>query len=277
GGSARGRAAQRGRVRHPRRCLRLQGHDRYRTGSPHPGHLRRARRAALQGPRVSNLLRALRRRVSRRARAFPPVRAWRGRESLHRTRRDGGPAHRARGAAVAQGASSGSPQGDRVTVMVRFLGSGNAFSDGGRANAAIHVTAPGVSLLLDCGGSALPAIKKHLDPASIDAIAVTHLHGDHFGGITFLVLEQHFAGRKRELVVGGPPSLDQRLGADLFICEASYFDSDDPAHISYRQLMAHRAQLGAKRIVLTHLGAETLAHLTELELEHAQDGTVVEV
>jgi len=244
-----------------------------------------------------------------------------------------------------------------VTVMVRFLGSGNAFSDGGRANAAIHVTAPGVSLLLDCGGSALPAIKKHVDPASIDAIAVTHLHGDHFGGITFLVLEQHFAGRKRELVVGGPPSLDQRLraaeqalypdffgrvelgfplrtlvlaekptelggaqvsalevrhvrlsephglrvkvggaliaysgdarwsehlipvarGADLFICEASYFDSDDPAHISYRQLMAHRAQLGAKRIVLTHLGAETLAHLTELELEHAQDGTVVEV
>ena len=244
-----------------------------------------------------------------------------------------------------------------MTIRVHFLGSGNAFSDGGRANAAIHVTAPGVSLLLDCGGSALPAIKKHVDPATIDAIAVTHLHGDHFGGITFLVLEQHFAGRTRELVSGGPPSLEQRLraeeqalypdffghvqlgfphrtvvlgaeptslggarvsalpvrhvrlaephglrvevagkliaysgdarwtehlaavakGADLFICEASYFDREDPAHICYRQLMEHRSEIGAKRIVLTHLGAETLARVSELELEYAVDGTLIEV
>ena len=100
-----------------------------------------------------------------------------------------------------------------MTVRIQFLGSGNAFSDGGRANAAIHVTAPGVSLLLDCGGSALPAIKKHGDPSTIDAIAVSHLHGDHFGGIPFFVLEQHFAGRTRPLVVGGPPSLERRLRA----------------------------------------------------------------
>ena len=229
-----------------------------------------------------------------------------------------------------------------MTVRVQFLGSGNAFSDGGRANAAIHLTARGVSLLLDCGGSALPAIKKYVDPATIDAIAVTHLHGDHFGGITFFVIEQHFAGRTRPLAIGGPPSLERRLraaeqalfpdfgneprelggarvralpvrhirlaephglrvevdgkviaysgdarwseelipiadGADLFICEASYFDRDDPAHISYRQLMAHRYELGARRIVLTHLGAETLAHLAEVELEHAVDGTSLEV
>lgn len=244
-----------------------------------------------------------------------------------------------------------------MTVRVQFLGSGNAFSDGGRANAAIHLTAPGVSLLLDCGGSAVPAIKKHVDPASIDAVAVTHLHGDHFGGITFLVLEQHFAGRKKPLVVGGPPSLEQRLraeeqalfpdffgpstlgfplstvvlgpeptelggarvtalpvrhvrlaephglrvevagkllaysgdarftehlvavakGSDLFICEASFFDRDDPSHISYRQVMAHRNEFEAKRIVLTHLGAETLARLSDLELEHTTDGAVIEL
>ena len=66
-------------------------------------------------------------------------------------------------------------------------------------------------------------------------------------------------------------------GADLFICEASYFDRDDPAHISYRTLMEHRDELGAKRIVLTHLGAETLARLSEIELEHTNDGMVIEV
>ena len=244
-----------------------------------------------------------------------------------------------------------------MTVRVQFLGSGSAFSDGGRANAAIHVTAPGVSILLDCGGSALPAIKKHVDPGTIDAIAVTHLHGDHFGGIPFLVIERHFMGPKRPLVVGGPPSLEKRLraeeqalypdffgptplgfpfstvvlgseptelggarvsalpvrhvamaephglrvevggkliaysgdarwtehlaavakGADLFICEATFFERDDPSHISYRQLMAHRKEIEAKRIVLTHLGAETLAHLSDLELEYSVDGSVIEV
>src|SRR5213592_4331446 len=132
---------------------------------------------------------------------------------MHRARRHGGAATRPRGDLVAEGAPARRRQRDRVTVRVHFLGSGNAFSDGGRANAAILVSAPGVSLLLDCGGSALPAIKKHLDPAAIDAIAVTHLHGDHFGGITYFVIAQHFAGRKRPLHLGGPPSLSARLRA----------------------------------------------------------------
>ncbi len=244
-----------------------------------------------------------------------------------------------------------------MTVRVTFIGSGNAFADGGRSHACIHVSAPGVSLLLDCGGSALPAIKREIDPEAIDAIAISHLHGDHFGGIPYLVVEQHFAGRTAPLTIGGPRALAQRLraaesalypdffrrtkvafkvqetvlgaseiefggalvsalpvrhvaesdphglrvrvgdrlvaysgdatwsdelarvakGADLFICDASFFDTDDPSHISYRTLMSHRAELDCKRIVLTHLGAETLARIGELELEHAVDGSIIEV
>jgi len=81
-----------------------------------------------------------------------------------------------------------------MAVRVTFIGSGNAFADGGRSHACIHVSAPGVSLLLDCGGSSLPAVKREIDPEAIDAIAISHLHGDHFGGIPYLVVEQHFAG-----------------------------------------------------------------------------------
>ncbi len=237
-------------------------------------------------------------------------------------------------------------------IGIRFLGSGNAFADGGRSHACIHVTAPGVSLLLDCGGSALPAITGSGLADGIDAIAVSHLHGDHFGGIPYLVIQQHFAGRKRPLTVAGPRALATRLGmseqglypdffgrtklnfevrvvplgadavplggamvsalpvdhvplsdpqglrihlgerliaysgdatwterlphvakgADLFICEATNFETDDPAHLSYRTLMKHRGELDCRRIVLTHLGASTLARLTELELEYATDG-----
>lgn len=240
-----------------------------------------------------------------------------------------------------------------MALRITFIGSGNAFADGGRSHACIHISAPGVSLLLDCGASSLPAIKREIDPEAIDAIAVSHLHGDHFGGIPFLVIEQHFAGRRAPLLIGGPRGLPGRLraaeaalypdffkktmlgypvremtlgsadtefggarvsahpvrhvadsephglrvrvgakviaysgdatwsddlgllakGADLFICDASYFDTDDPSHISYRTLMSHRGELDCKRIVLTHLGAETLARIGELDVDHAVDGT----
>jgi ribonuclease BN (tRNA processing enzyme) len=97
-----------------------------------------------------------------------------------------------------------------VTVTIRFLGTGNAFADGGRSHACIHLEAPGASLLFDCGGSSLPVIKKAMDPATIQAIAISHLHGDHFGGIPYLVMEQHYAGRTAPLAIGGPRDLRQR-------------------------------------------------------------------
>lgn len=240
-----------------------------------------------------------------------------------------------------------------MPLRVTFIGSGNAFADGGRSHACIHVSAPGVSLLLDCGGSSLPAIKREVDPEAIDAIAISHLHGDHFAGIPFLVIEQHYKGRTAPLAIGGPRALSDRLrlaesalypdffsetkigfeiretvlgpsetelggalvsalpvkhvaesdphglrvrvgdkvvaysgdatwsddlprvakGADLFICDATYFDLDEPSHLSYRALMSHRDELDCKRIVLTHLGAEMLARIGELDLDHAVDGT----
>ena len=97
-----------------------------------------------------------------------------------------------------------------MTVNVRFLGTGNAFADGGRSHACIHLEAPGASLLLDCGGSSLPAIKKAMDPKAIQAIAISHLHGDHFGGVPYFVIEQHFAGRTTPLAIGGPRELETR-------------------------------------------------------------------
>ena len=97
-----------------------------------------------------------------------------------------------------------------MTVKVRFLGTGNAFADGGRSHACIHLEATGASLLLDCGGSSLPAIKKALDPATIQAIAISHLHGDHFGGVPYFLMEQYFASRKAPLAIGGPAELQQR-------------------------------------------------------------------
>jgi ribonuclease BN (tRNA processing enzyme) len=97
-----------------------------------------------------------------------------------------------------------------MSVTIRFLGTGNAFADGGRSHACIHLEAPGASLLLDCGSSSLPAIRRTLDPATLQAVAVSHLHGDHFGGVSSLVMQQHFAKRSAPLAVGGPRELRER-------------------------------------------------------------------
>jgi ribonuclease BN (tRNA processing enzyme) len=107
-------------------------------------------------------------------------------------------------------AAAGRTERDLLTVRIRFLGTGNAFADGGRSHACIHLEATGASLLLDCGGSSLPAIKRAVDPATIQAIAISHLHGDHFGGIPYFVMEQYFAGRTAPLTIGGPRELQHR-------------------------------------------------------------------
>jgi ribonuclease BN (tRNA processing enzyme) len=97
-------------------------------------------------------------------------------------------------------------------VKIQFVGSGDAFGSGGRFQACISVRATGGHVLLDCGASSLVALKRlGLAPSSVDTVIVSHLHGDHFGGIPFLVLDQQFARRERPLIVAGPPGLSERV------------------------------------------------------------------
>ena len=98
-----------------------------------------------------------------------------------------------------------------MSVVVRFLGTGSASAPGGRSHSCVLVRGDTAVLLLDCGASALPAITRDLDAGEIDAVLVSHLHGDHFGGIPFLLMEQHYAGRTRPLVICGPRDLEWRV------------------------------------------------------------------
>lgn len=99
-----------------------------------------------------------------------------------------------------------------VEAIVQFLGSGDAFGAGGRLQTCISVRAGASHALLDCGASSLIAMKRlGVDPMSVDAVVVSHLHGDHFGGIPFMVLDAQFARRKRPLLVAGPPGTHERV------------------------------------------------------------------
>ena len=48
------------------------------------------------------------------------------------------------------------------------------------------------------------------DPGEIAAVFVSHLHGDHFGGLPFLILDGQFSRRTRPLAVVGPPGTATR-------------------------------------------------------------------
>ena len=61
-------------------------------------------------------------------------------------------------------------------------------------------------------------------------------------------------------------------GADLFICEAYFFDKKVKFHMDYATLMRHRAELGCRRLVVTHMADDMLARLQHLEAETAEDG-----
>jgi ribonuclease BN (tRNA processing enzyme) len=103
---------------------------------------------------------------------------------------------------------------DLTAVTVTFAGCGDAFGSGGRFQACIHLQGLGLDtpVLLDCGATSLTALRRcGLDPGEIGAVFVSHLHGDHFGGLPFLVLDGQFSRRTAPLVVAGPPGTHIRL------------------------------------------------------------------
>ena len=99
------------------------------------------------------------------------------------------------------------------TVQVQFLGSGDAFGSGGRLQSCILVSHPGGRFLIDCGASAMISFRRFdVDPNSVDCVFLTHLHGDHFGGLPFFILDAQLVSRRgAPLFVAGPPGLEKRL------------------------------------------------------------------
>jgi len=243
-----------------------------------------------------------------------------------------------------------------MTVALRFVGSGDAFGTGGRLQTCLHLSGADAAVLIDCGTSSLIGMKRHgVDPTEIDAVLLSHLHGDHFGGVPFLILDAQFSRRTRPLLIAGPPGVRARVeaameiffpgstsiqrkfsvefieliegqpmrvgpatvtaypvvhasgappstlrveyggriisysgdtewtdtlidaarGADLFVCEAYTFDKPVKFHLDYTTVEAQADRLGARRIILTHMGRDMLAREAEARFERAHDGLVV--
>ncbi len=102
-------------------------------------------------------------------------------------------------------------------MRITFAGSGDAFGSGGRLNTCFYVQAEKTDFLIDCGASAMISLRKfHIDPNSISTIVISHLHGDHFGGLGFFILDaQLISKRNTDLTIVGPPGLEKRHRAAM--------------------------------------------------------------
>lgn len=121
-----------------------------------------------------------------------------------------------------------------MTATLQVLGCGDAFSTGGQFHTAFLLdcgepepSAAGGRYLIDCGATTLLALQRAgIATDSLDGALITHLHGDHFGGLPFVLLEaEHMSHRRRPFTVAGPLGTADRLAT---LREALYAGSTEP-------------------------------------------------
>lgn len=98
-------------------------------------------------------------------------------------------------------------------VEITFLGCGDAFGSGGRLNTCFMVDAPDLRFLIDCGATSMVAMAREgVNPDGIDAVFLTHLHGDHFAGLCFMLLKAALEkSRDKSLDIAGPKGVEASI------------------------------------------------------------------
>ena len=98
-------------------------------------------------------------------------------------------------------------------LEIQFLGSGDAFGSGGRLQSCILVKQEQGQFLIDCGTSCMIGMDRYgINPNDIRTILISHLHGDHYGGIPFLIIGSQLIFKRTEpLLIIGPPGTKEML------------------------------------------------------------------
>ncbi|MFP7753526.1 MBL fold metallo-hydrolase [Thermodesulfobacteriota bacterium B35] len=93
-----------------------------------------------------------------------------------------------------------------------FLGVGEACDPRHGNTSVLLTTADGATVLLDCGFTAAHRFFAACDdPDRLDAVWISHFHGDHFFGIPLLLLRFLDMGRRRELALVGQEAIEQKI------------------------------------------------------------------
>ncbi|HEY7320632.1 MAG TPA: MBL fold metallo-hydrolase [Candidatus Binatia bacterium] len=98
-------------------------------------------------------------------------------------------------------------------MKLHILGCGDAFGNGGRNQSGYLVETSDRLFLMDCGPTTLLAMKRAgFDPCRLDVVFLSHLHGDHFGGLPFFFISYLYERpRDRPLDIAGPLGSEEKV------------------------------------------------------------------
>lgn len=100
----------------------------------------------------------------------------------------------------------------QMGVTVSVLGCGDAFASGGRLHACFYVRSHAGGVLIDCGATVLTSLARYGVPLEdIDTVLISHFHGDHYGGLPFLLLRCGVEERRKPLTIVTPPGGERRV------------------------------------------------------------------
>lgn len=95
-----------------------------------------------------------------------------------------------------------------MTFQVTILGSNSAIPAYGRHHTSQYVQIQNHKFLVDCGEATQNQLQKfRLSVLKLNAIFISHLHGDHYLGLVGLLSSMHLQGRIASLDLYGPRNL----------------------------------------------------------------------
>jgi ribonuclease BN (tRNA processing enzyme) len=115
-------------------------------------------------------------------------------------------------------------------------------------------------------------------PAQVGPATVTPFVVKHASGAPAYALRVEYGGKV--ISYSGDTEwteslVDAACGADLFVCEAYFFEKKIKYHLDYHTLRENRHRLDCRRVVLTHMSADMLSRRSEADIECADDGQVI--
>jgi ribonuclease BN (tRNA processing enzyme) len=101
--------------------------------------------------------------------------------------------------------------------FLKVIGSSDAFHHGKKLHTSFFYHTPGHNFLIDCGATTLLGLRQNnISTQDIDTIIISHLHGDHFAGLPFLLLDMHKVHKRSKLLQMIMPADGQQKLEQLF-------------------------------------------------------------